>query len=469
MEEKLKILIIDDEEGFCELFESLLGKEGFAVFTTTDPQKGLELIREGEIDIVFLDLRMPDVDGLTLLRTIKEHDENIVVIMVSAYGTIETAVEAMKYGAYDFITKPFQRNELLRITYKAVEKRRLLLEMSRLKQEVQERYGFENIIGKSKPMQELFDLIKKAAETPYTVLIQGESGTGKELVARAIHYNSPRKDKKLVCVNVATLQESLLESQLFGHVKGAFTGAYKDQPGFFQIADGGTLFLDEIAEMSPRIQAKLLRAIQEREIVPLGSTTPIKVDVRIIAATNKDLRQAVTEGSFREDLYYRLSVINIRIPPLRERKEDIPLLAMHFLQKYAREAKKEIKGFTPMAMELLMNYDWPGNVRELENVIQSAIFIESGEYITTKSLNYDGRFSSLPQNVISSSEGLLPYAEAKRRFEREYILRALEECGGNISLVARKTGIIRTNLYKKFKKLNIDPKQIPRQRKKTNH
>ncbi len=463
MARKGKVLVVDDEQGFCELLESLLQKEEFQTVSTTDPIQAKELIERESFDLVFLDLRMPGCDGLQLLRFIKEQDENIIVIIITAYGTIEAAVEAMKYGAYDFITKPFQKNDLIRLIHKAWDKRKLLLEMSQLRAEIQERYGFENIIGKSKPMQDLFDLIRKAANSPCTVLIQGESGTGKELVAKAIHYNSPRRHKKIVCVNAATLQETLLESQLFGHVKGAFTGAYKDQKGLFEVADGGTLFLDEIAEMSPKIQAKLLRALQEQEIIPLGSNTPRKVDVRIIAATNKDLRQAIKEGTFREDLFYRLSVVTIRIPPLRERVEDIPLLAMHFLRRYAKEAGKEIKGFTPAAMELLCSYSWPGNVRELENVIQSAVFLETSEMITTKSVNYDGRLSSFsyqsPRNLPRDDEDLLPYAEAKRKFEREYLLRALEKCGGNISLTARKTGIIRPNLYKKLKKLNISVKR----------
>ncbi len=456
MSMKGRILVVDDEEGFCELLESLLQKEGFEVTTTTDPFKCKELVEEDEFDLVFLDLKMPNCDGLQLLRFIKELNENIVVVMVTAYGTIEAAVEAMKYGAYDFVTKPFQKNDLIRLVQKAWDKRKLLMEMSQLREEIQERYGFENIIGKSKPMQDLFELIRRAANSRCTVLIQGESGTGKELVAKAIHYNSPRRHKKIVCINAATLQETLLESQLFGHVKGAFTGAYKNQKGFFEIADGGTLFLDEVAEISPSIQAKLLRALQEHEIVPLGSTTPIKVDVRLVVATNKDLKKEMEQGRFREDLYYRLNVINITIPPLRERREDIPLLATHFLRRYARESGKPIKGFTPMAMELLCNYSWPGNVRELENVIESAVSLESSDMITTQYLNYDGRLSSLPKGAeyIKDNE-IIPYADAKRQFEREYILTALERCGGNISLTARQTGIIRTNLYKKLKKLNI--------------
>ncbi len=461
MSKKGRILVVDDEEGFCELFQSLLTREGFDVTSTTDASECHHLVKEGAFDIVFLDLKMPEYDGLQLLKFIKECDEKIVVIMISAYGTIETAVEAMKHGAYDFITKPFQKNELIRLTYKAWDKRKLLLEMAELRAEIEERYGFENIIGKSKAMQQLFDLIRKAANTRYTVLIQGESGTGKELVAKAIHYQSARRHRRIVCVNAATLQETLLESQLFGHVKGAFTGAYKNQKGFFETAHGGTLFLDEVAEISPRIQAKLLRAIQEQEIVPVGSTSPVKVDVRIIAATNKDLKAAIKEKSFREDLYYRLSVINIYIPPLRDRKEDIPLLAAHFLKKYSGDVDREIKGFTPMAMELLCNYSWPGNVRELENVIQSAIFMESSDMITTKSINYDGRFSSFPQkghSLSDTDDDLMSYQEAKEKFEREYLLKAFEKCNGNISLMARKTKIIRTNLYKKFKKLNINVK-----------
>ncbi len=463
MIQKGKILIVDDEQGFCELLENILQKEGFDTVSTTNPIYVQQLLEKEDFDLAFLDLKMPEMDGLELLNYIKTFDENIVVIIITAYGTIEKAVEAMRKGAYDFITKPFQKNDLIRLVNKAWDKRKLLLEMSHLRAEIQERYSFQNIIGKSKPMQDLFDLISKAANSPCNVLIQGESGTGKELVAKAIHYNSSRKNKNFVCLNAATLQETLLESQLFGHVKGAFTGAYKDQKGLFEVANGGTLFLDEVADMSPQVQAKLLRAIQEQEIIPLGSNSPRKVDVRIIAASNKDLRQAIKEGSFREDLYYRLSVITIYIPPLRERREDIPLLAMHFLHRYANEANKKIEGFTPKAMELLCNYSWPGNVRELENVIQSAIFLETGPQITTKSLNYDGKLTKVsysPQTLApKENNDLLPYAEAKRKFEREYLLKALEKCGGNISLTARKTGIIRPNLYKKLKKLNIHIKR----------
>ncbi len=454
---KGKVLVVDDEQGFCELLESLLEKEGFEVISTTDPEKCLDMIQEEDIDIVFLDYKMPGCDGITLLKHIKEQDENVVAIMITAYGSIETAVEAMKYGAYDFITKPFQKNDLIRLAQKAWDKRKLMVEMSRLREEIQERYGFNNIIGKSKPMQDLFELIRRAADSRCTVVIQGESGTGKELVAKAIHYNSPRKHKKIVCVNAATLQDTLLESQLFGHVKGAFTGAYKDQKGFFEIADGGTLFLDEITEISPAIQAKLLRVLQEREIVPVGSTKPVKVDVRLLVATNKDLKKTMEEKNFREDLYYRLNVLTITIPPLRDRVEDIPLLAMHFLKKYSKEAEKNITGFTPMAMELLCSYPWPGNVRELENVIEAAVSLETSDKITTRYLNYDGRLSSLPKGMkFIEDNKMLPYSDAKKRFEREYILTALERCSGNISLAARQTGIIRTNLYKKLKKLNIN-------------
>ncbi len=455
-----RVLVVDDEEGFCELLESLLTREGFQVDTTTDPLRCKSLVQESNYDLVFLDLKMPDVDGLTLLRFIKEFDENIVVILVTAHGTIESAVEAMKYGAYDYVSKPFQKNEFLRLTRKAWDKRQLLQEMSHLRKEIQERYGFHNIVGKSKPMRELFELIHRAAKGKSTVLIQGESGTGKELVAKAIHYNSPRKNKKIVCINAATLQENLLESQLFGHVKGAFTGAHKSRKGFFEIADGGTLFLDEVAECSPSVQAKLLRVIQEHEVVPLGSTTPVKVDVRLLAASNINLKAAIGQGKFRQDLYYRLNVIKITLPPLRERREDIPLLAIHFLKKHTKEQGKNLKGFTPMAMEMLCSYSWPGNVRELENVIESAVALESSDMITTRYLNYDGRLSSLP-SIFDTVKGqeFLPYAEAKRMFEREYLLAALERCGGNISQAARQTEIIRTNFYKKLKKLNISFKK----------
>jgi DNA-binding NtrC family response regulator len=454
MGQTANILIVDDELGFCELIQGILAKEGYKVDTATSSFEGLSLLRQNTYDIVYADLKMSEMNGLELLKAIKEMDENIIVMVITGYGTIETAVEAMKYGAYDYITKPFQKDEIKKVTRKAWEKKQLMDEMLYLQQEIDRRYCFENIIGKSKAMQDLFEIIKKAAETKSTVLIQGESGTGKELIARAIHYNSPRKRKRLVTINTSALQDTLLESELFGHIKGAFTGAYITKKGLFEIADGGTLFLDEIGDISPNIQIKLLRVLQEREFIPVGGTATIKVDVRLIAATNKDLFKAVQEGTFRSDLFYRLKVITMNIPPLRERKEDIPLLSTHFLKKYTQESKKEIETISPQAMELIMGHDWPGNVRELENIIEAAVALETGKTITSKYL-YLNKWRGYLKQALEVGKKMPTFQAAKRLFERDYIVNALKRCEGNIAKAARETGIIRPNLYEKIKRYGI--------------
>jgi DNA-binding NtrC family response regulator len=454
MGQTANILIVDDELGFCELIQGILAKEGYKVDTAISSFEGLSLLRQNTYDIVYADLKMSEMNGLELLKAIKEMDENIIVMVITGYGTIETAVEAMKYGAYDYITKPFQKDEIKKVTRKAWEKKQLMDEMLYLQQEIDRRYCFENIIGKSKAMQDLFEIIKKAAETKSTVLIQGESGTGKELIARAIHYNSPRKRKRLVTINTSALQDTLLESELFGHIKGAFTGAYITKKGLFEIADGGTLFLDEIGDISPNIQIKLLRVLQEREFIPVGGTATIKVDVRLIAATNKDLFKAVQEGTFRSDLFYRLKVITMNIPPLRERKEDIPLLSTHFLKKYTQESKKEIETISPQAMELIMGHDWPGNVRELENIIEAAVALETGKTITSKYL-YLNKWRGYLKQALEVGKKMPTFQAAKRLFERDYIVNALKRCEGNIAKAARETGIIRPNLYEKIKRYGI--------------
>lgn len=454
MEKKANILIVDDEVGFCELMRSILVREGYRVEAVTCGNEALKLLNENTYDIVYADLRMPEMDGLKLLKAIKVIDENIIVLMITAYATIETAVEAMKHGAYDYITKPFQRHEIKRVTGKAWEKKQLVDEMLHLRQEIGKRYHFENIIGKSKVMQSLFEMIKRAAETKSTILIEGESGTGKELIAKAIHYNSPRKRKRLVTVNASALQDSLLESELFGHIKGSFTGAYTTKKGHFEIADEGTLFLDEIGDTSPNLQIKLLRVLQEHEFIPVGEVTPIKVDVRLITATNKDLYKAVKEGTFRQDLFYRVKVITISVPPLRERKEDIPLLSAHFLKKYAQEFKRDVETVSPHALELLMEYDWPGNVRELENMIESAVTLETGRMITSKYLNFN-HWKYHPRQTPKIDDDMPTFQEAKRLFERDYIVNALKRCKGNIAQTARETGILRPNLYEKIKRYGI--------------
>ena len=422
--------------------------------TVTSGDEALKLLNENTYDIVYTDLKMPEMDGLQLLKAIKEIDEKVMVLIITAYGTIETAVEAMKYGAYDYITKPFQKHEIKKVTRKAWERKQLVDEMVYLRQEIGKRYRFENIIGKSKVMQNLFNMIKKAAETKSTVFIEGESGTGKELIAKAIHYNSPRKGKRLVTINASALQNTLLESELFGHVKGSFTGAYTTKKGLFEIADGGTLFLDEIGDTIPNLQIKLLRVLQEREFTPVGGITPTEVDVRLITATNKDLYKAVEEGTFRKDLFYRLKVITIDVTPLRERKEDIPLLTAHFLKKYAQEFNKEIETISPHVLESLMEYDWPGNVRELENMIESAVTLETGKILTPRYLNLDkSRYYS--KQTLRVDDKMPLFQEAKRLFERDYIINALKRSKGNIAQAARETGIFRANLYEKIKRYGI--------------
>ena len=454
MGQTASVLIVDDEVGFCELIQGILVKEGYGVDTATSGDEALNLLRQNIYDIIYVDLKMPEMDGLTLLKTIKEMDENIIVILITAYGTIETAVEAMRYGAYDYITKPFQKDEIKKVTRKAWEKKQLVDEMLYLRQEIDRRYCFENIIGKSKVVHDLFEMIKRAAETKSTVLIQGESGTGKELITRAIHYNSARKRKRLVAINMSALQDTLLESELFGHLKGAFTGAYTTKKGLLEAADGGTLFLDEIGDTSPNIQIKLLRVLEEHEFIPVGGVTPIKVDVRLIAASNKDLYKAVQDGNFRNDLFYRLKVITINILPLRERKEDIPLLAAHFLKKYAQECGKEIDTISPQALELLMAHDWPGNVRELANMIKAAVDFETGKIITTRYLFVNHRKISYNQPSRVEKD-IISFQEAKRLFEREFITDALRRCKGNVAQAARETGIIRPNLYEKIKRYGV--------------
>ncbi|MEW6328183.1 MAG: sigma-54 dependent transcriptional regulator [Thermodesulfobacteriota bacterium] len=454
MDKTANILIVDDEVGFRELMQYILVKEGYGVDTAASSEEGLNLVHQNTYDIIYVDLKMPGMDGLALLKALKEIDENAIVLMITGHGSIETAVEAMKYGAEDYITKPFDRDEIIKITRKAWEKKQLVDEMLYLRQEIDRRYCFENIIGKSKVIQDLFEMIKRAAETKSTVLIQGESGTGKELIARAIHYNSPRKRKRLVTINTSALQDTLLESELFGHLKGAFTGAYTTKKGLFEVADGGTLFLDEIGDTSPNIQIKLLRVLEENEFIPVGGVTPVKVDVRLIAATNKDLYKAVKEGTFRNDLFYRLKVITINILPLRERKEDIPLLAAHFLKKYARESGKEIDTISPQALELLMGYGWPGNVRELENTIKAAVDLETGKMVTTKYLGLNS-WRGYSERALHTEKNIVSFQEAKRLFEREFIADALRRCKGNIAQAARETGIIRPNLYEKIKRYGI--------------
>ena len=381
-----KILVIDDEKSITDLLSVVLTKEGYSVATSLSSIKALDMIDKDEYDLILSDIRLPQMSGMKVLKYVKEKKPNTPMIMITAYGTINQAVEAFKEGAIDYIVKPFDVDELKFVVAQGLEKRKLRAENIQLKKELKEKYSFENMIGKSKLMQDIYNLLEKISSSSSTVLISGESGTGKEIAARAIHFNSLRKDQPFVSLNCGALPESLLESELFGHARGSFTGAVANKKGMFEVAEKGTIFLDETGEMSPATQVKLLRTLQERKIRRVGGTEEIAVDVRIIGATNQDLKQRIQEGKFREDLYYRLNVISFEMPPLRKRKDDIPLLVTHFLQKYCQKMGRKVKRLAPEVISVFESYHWPGNVRELENVIERIVAIEERETITRKSL-----------------------------------------------------------------------------------
>jgi DNA-binding NtrC family response regulator len=405
---------------------------------------------------------MPGIDGMEVLKSFRKEYPDSIIIMITGFSTVETAVEAMKLGAFDYIPKPFTPDEVSVVVKKAIEKKSLQLENIYLRQELQEKYGFHNIVGKSKKMQEIYRIIVKVATTDSTVLIYGQSGTGKELIARAIHFNSPRREKQFVPVDCAVLSENLLESELFGHVRGSFTGAVTTKPGLFEVADGGTVFLDEVGNISLSIQAKLLRVLQEREFTPVGGTKAKKVDIRLIAATNKDLEKMIREETFREDLYYRLNIVPIYLPLLKERQEDIPLLAVHFLKKYAEEMGKSIKGFTSEAMEKMMRYPWPGNVRELENVIERTVVMIDDEMVRVEHLILPGQQEKeIPENQIPlTSEELKEIKKQVREkaveeIERAFVLSALERHHWNVTRAAEEVGMLRPNFQALMRKYNL--------------
>ena len=447
---KVKILVVDDETIVRESLAEWLKDAGHEVFTAEDGYGALEVIRREKPGIMIADLVMPGMDGIELMRRAKAQQSRIEVIIITAYASIPTAITAMKEGAYDYIEKPFcpERAELL--VEKLSQYRELVEENIALRQKLEDHYRFENIIAKSSKMQRLIELIRTVGKSNATVLITGESGTGKELVARAIQSQSNRKSKPFVAVSCAALPESLLESELFGHEKGSFTGAYAQKKGKFEFAAGGTLFLDEVGEMSPNIQVHLLRVLEEKEFTRVGGNEPIRVDVRVISATNKDLTKAIERQEFREDLYYRLNVVNIELPPLRERKEDIPLLAEHFLNKFASENRKSIAGFCPEATEFLLEHDWPGNVRELENSIERAVILAKDDHIA---------ITDLRQKGVTPAVGTRPGRNLKE-IEREHILSTIEETGENYSEAARILGISRMTLYNKVKEYGIGVKKM---------
>jgi two-component system response regulator PilR (NtrC family) len=451
------LLVIDDEEIMREILETLLTREGYDVRLASSGAEGLDLARAIPFDAAIVDIMMPGIDGIATLDELKRIDEDLAVLIITAYASVGSAISAMKAGAFDYITKPFKNDEVLVVVRNAMERRRLVHENRNLRQSIQERYhNFSNITGKSPRMRQVFDLIIQAAPSRSTILIQGESGTGKELVARAIHANSSRSERSFVTVNSGTLQPELLESALFGHVTDAFAGAVSPKKGLFDLADKGTIFFDEIATVSLDTQARLLQVIQGRDFTRLGSLDPVSVDVRIIAATDADLKQMTEQGRFREDLFYRLNVISIQLPPLRERADDIPLLARHFLQKYGSENGKAELELTPAALDMLTRYDWPGNVRELENVIERAVVLTSGSRIEAdlmpehvrKTASFDAPAFVMPPEGIS-------FKDVTMDFEKHIIESTLEAAGGVQKRAAELLHIRPTTLNEMIKRYDI--------------
>ena len=430
---KDKILVADDEKSMREFLDIMLKKEGYKVTLASNGEEVMKLVEKDIFDLALVDIRMPRQDGISALKRIKSISPETVVIMITAYASADTAIKAMKEGAYDYITKPFKIDEIKLIIQNALEKKHLQKENLLLKQVVRDRYHFENIIGQSSKMLELYDLLEKVAPTKTNILITGESGTGKELVAKAIHYNSPRKDKPFVTLNCGAIPESLIESELFGHMRGAFTDAISTKKGLFEVADEGTIFLDEISELPLMMQVKLLRVLQDREFKRVGGTEDIRVDVRILSATNKDLEGAVREKQFREDLFYRLNVIQIRIPSLRERKEDIPLLTSHFLKRYSEELGKQISQISPEALRVLVQYDYPGNVRELQNIIERAMALETSQELTAPNLSSyieeQLPIKKRPIDLEIPSEGV-DLEKIVEDVERTLLLKALDRTKG---------------------------------------
>jgi two-component system response regulator PilR (NtrC family) len=456
MAEKGTVLVIDDEEVMREILESLLTQEGYRVKVASSASEGLEVAEREPVDLAIVDVMLPDQSGIDVLDELKKSDPELVVVMITAFASVETAIEAMKRGAFDYVTKPFKNDEVRVVVANGMKQRRLVDENRTLKEALHDRQRFDVLVGKSGRMQEVYSLIQQVAPSKSTILITGESGTGKELVAKAIHNYSTRKQKPFVTVNSGSLPPDLLESNLFGHVKGAFTGAVSPKKGLFEIADGGSIFLDEIGTVPLETQAKLLRVIQEKEFMRLGGVDVIRVDVRIIAATNSDLKALVDRGAFREDLYYRLNVINLFLPPLRQRKEDIPLLAQHFLKKYGEENGRAGLDLSPEAVQSLLEYDWPGNVRELENVIERAVVLADGPVVNRRLIPDHVRSElsfRLPQ-VVVPEEGI-SFREVITGFEKRLIESSLKTSGGVQKKAAQLLGLKPTTLNEMIKRYNI--------------
>lgn len=461
-ETKTKILVVDDEESLREFLEIMLKREGYEVTTAADGDQAIKIMMKKNFDLVITDLQMPKVHGMEVLAKAKDIDHNVVVIVITAFGSTESAVEAMKLGAYDYMTKPFKIDEIKLIIKKALEKRVLTRENILLKKELGAKYNFSNIIGSAPSMVKIYDMIQRVCETKTNVLITGESGTGKELVAKAIHYNGPLKDKPFVTVNCGAIPENLMESELFGHKKGSFTGAISDKLGLFEVANGGTIFLDEIGELPLQVQVKMLRVLQEKTFKKVGGTEDITVNVRIMAATNKDLSQEVAKGQFREDLFYRLNVIHIHVPPLRDRKEDIPILADHFLDKFNKELGKPIKKISKEALDSLKEYDYPGNVRELENIIERAVSLERGLNILPESLPPvvfhpgAGLARKSAHGELSVTMDGINLEEIVESLERDLIEQALKKTGGIKKKAAKLLGISFRSMRYRLEKYGME-------------
>ncbi|MDY7229856.1 sigma-54-dependent transcriptional regulator [Hyalangium rubrum] len=455
--DKPSILVADDKENMLKLIARILG-DAYRVTTAEDGSRALSLIQAQRFDVVLTDIRMPGADGFEVLKAVKQHAPNTEVILMTAHASIPKAVEAIKEGAYDYLSKPFDPDEVGLVVARALERKRLKEQADSLRRELDSIFSFQNIIGKSPPMRALYGLLGRAAELDITVLVTGETGTGKELVARAIHYQGPRKEGSFIPVNCGALPAELIESELFGHVRGAFTGAVETKAGLFEEADGGTLFLDEIGELPLAVQVKLNRALQEKEVRRVGDTASRRIDVRLVAATHRDLKAEAGAGRFREDLFYRLNIFPVHLPPLRERREDIPLLAMHFLEKAAKTYRQQVEGFEPDALRALTGYSWPGNVRELENAIERAAAICSGTKISLADLPSEvsgGQQGTLPADVMVK----MPFREAvdlaRDRASRDYLVALLREFGGNVTRAAERAGMERESLHRLLKRYGL--------------
>jgi DNA-binding NtrC family response regulator len=449
---RAKILVVDDDREMCQFLADLLGEEGYLVETVHDGASAVERYRANTFDLTITDLMMPRMRGTELVRQLKEIDAHALVLLITAFGSIESAVEAMHAGAFHYVTKPFRTEEILLQVNRALEQRSLQSEVERLRQQVHSRYGFENIIGQSARMREIFELVAHVSDLAVNVLIVGESGTGKEMIARAIHQNSARAARSFIPINCAAIPETLLESELFGYVRGAFTDARKDRRGLFQAANGGVLFLDEISEIPLSLQAKLLRVIEDKEVRPLGTNQGEKVDARLVSACNRDPESLVQEGRFRQDLYYRLNVIRIDLPPLRERTEDIPILIEHFMRKFSEQIHRKLEGIEPEALDALTNYHWPGNIRELEHTIERAVLLGKEARIGLQ---------DFPPSLVARNDHVLPLADAVAKsytlkdLEKEYIMRVMETVGGNKTEAAKTLGVDRTTLYRKLEEYKV--------------